>query len=272
MSETEKQLKEILLAFCKQVRTADAAEGYDFIMAHFEEAMEFVKNEANAAALSDRLQEDTEAAAQRTAVADDYYVRAQWRTTFQDHFKFRARMHDRNTPPVANVDAGVAARREVQIAETRAAIAAMEANDDPETRAAEAAVLARAKEADAEWEEVLAAAARVPHASLAAAAAKAEADNIAAHKRAKIVKKLAAMDRVYVRNTLPGILPLAFLEEDGTLKQFTIPQTKLPVRLSDKTTAAAILGCADLHAAILGQHLTLLDPDEAEAELGTLRG
>lgn len=78
---------------------------------------------------------------------------------------------------------------------------------------------------------------------------------------------LGAHRQVYVRNNKAGIVAMTLHEANGRPLSVAVPRVKYPVCLSAKATPYAMLNSTALRSAISNQHLTLLDPDAAEAEL-----
>lgn len=73
--------------------------------------------------------------------------------------------------------------------------------------------------------------------------------------------------QVYVRNNKAGIVAMTLHEANGRPVSVALPKTRHPICVSSKATPYAMQNSTALRAAISNEHLTLLDPDSAEAEL-----
>lgn len=77
---------------------------------------------------------------------------------------------------------------------------------------------------------------------------------------------LSSQQPFYVRNECKGIVVLT-VYQNGQPRPIRLPKTKLPVNLLAKAPAEALRDSHHLRSAIENGHLTVLDPEAAEAEL-----
>lgn len=77
---------------------------------------------------------------------------------------------------------------------------------------------------------------------------------------------LSTQQPFYVRNECKGIVVLT-VYQNGQPRPIRLPKTKLPVNLLAKASAESLRDSVHLRSAIENGHLTVLDPEAAEAEL-----